>query len=148
MAEIIKTKTGETLHRWETVIKDGAFDLIRDGLILETNADLLLRVLQEGTVSTNVYLRRLHNFALDMGWLPWPALPKRQWPKVRHQPKRAITLEEHQAGKAKITNEKKGTIRKGRKHPASEMEAQRLNDSESAPSGIEFSIPKESLILR
>jgi hypothetical protein len=25
-----------------------------------------------GKVPTNVYLRRLHNFALDMKWLPWP----------------------------------------------------------------------------
>jgi hypothetical protein len=24
--------------------------------------------------STNVYLRRIHNFALDMNWLPWPIL--------------------------------------------------------------------------
>jgi hypothetical protein len=33
-------------------------------------AEHFLRVLAVGTVSTNVYLRRLHNFALDMGWLP------------------------------------------------------------------------------
>jgi len=29
-----------------------------------------------GTVSTNVYLRRLHNFCVDMNWLPWPLVPK------------------------------------------------------------------------
>jgi hypothetical protein len=49
-------------------------------VILEGNADLFLHVLEQGTVSTNVFLRRLHNFALDMSWLPWPVLPKRQWP--------------------------------------------------------------------
>jgi integrase len=31
-----------------------------------------------------------------MGWLPWPLIPKRQWPAVKYKDKRAITLEEHQ----------------------------------------------------
>ena len=52
-------------------------------------------MLESGTVATNVFLRRLHNFALDMGWLPWPVIPKRQWPKVVYGKKRAITWEEH-----------------------------------------------------
>jgi integrase len=43
------------------------------------------------------YLRRLHNLALDLGWLPWPILAKRAWPKIRSQSKRAITAEEHEA---------------------------------------------------
>jgi hypothetical protein len=30
-----------------------------------------------------------------MNWLPWPVLPKRQWPAVRFKEKRAITLQEH-----------------------------------------------------
>jgi integrase len=57
---------------------------------------LRLTLTELGTVSTNVYLRRIHNFALDMNWLPWSILPKRQWPKVKFKEKRAITLEEHQ----------------------------------------------------
>jgi hypothetical protein len=28
-----------------------------------------MAVLKKGTVSTNVFLRRTQNFALDMGWL-------------------------------------------------------------------------------
>ena len=31
-----------------------------------------------------------------MNWLPWPLIPKRQWPAVQFKEKRAITLEEHQ----------------------------------------------------
>jgi integrase len=31
-----------------------------------------------------------------MHWLPWPVLPKPNWPRVRHREKRAITFEEHQ----------------------------------------------------
>jgi integrase len=42
-------------------------------------------------------LRRLHNLALDLGWLPWPILAKRAWPKIRSQSKRAITGEEYAA---------------------------------------------------
>jgi len=64
-------------------------------IIIETPAELLLKVLQTGTVSTNVFLRRLHNFCVDMNWLPWPLIPKRQWPAVRFKDKRAITCDEH-----------------------------------------------------
>ena len=30
-----------------------------------------------------------------MNWLPWPLIPKRQWPAVRFKDKRAITWDEH-----------------------------------------------------
>lgn len=56
----------------------------------------MLRVLQAGGVSTNSYLRRFHNFALALNWLPWPVLPKAQWPVVRHRPRRAVTRVEHE----------------------------------------------------
>jgi integrase len=52
--------------------------------------------MRTGTVSTNLYLRRLHNFCLDMSWLPWPIIPKRQWPEISFKEKRGITCEEHQ----------------------------------------------------
>ena len=96
MNEMTKTKTGSTRIRHERAMKDGAFDLIRNLPIIETHSAHLLKVLETGTVSTNVYLRRLYNFALDMNWLPWPILPKKQWPQVRFKEKRAITLAEHQ----------------------------------------------------
>ena len=79
------------------MLKDEAFDLIRDLPLLETRPEHLLKVMEVGTVSTNVFLRRVHNFALDMGWLPWPVIPKKHWPKITFREKRAITLEEHQA---------------------------------------------------
>jgi hypothetical protein len=76
MEEMIKTKTGSTRVRHEVAMKDKAFDLIRNLPILETHSAHFLKVLELGTVSTNVYLRRIHNFALDMNWLPWSVLPK------------------------------------------------------------------------
>ena len=74
---------------------DDAFDLIRDRQLIETRPEHFLRVLESGKVSTNNYLRRFHNFAVDMGWLPWPVLPKKRWPAIRYKEKRAITFDEH-----------------------------------------------------
>ena len=104
MDEIPKLKTGETQHRWLTAIKDKAFDSIRNLVVLETQAEHFLKVLESGSVSTNIYLRRIHNFALDMNWLPWPVLPKKRWPAVKFKEKRGITLEEHQAIVARELN--------------------------------------------
>lgn len=95
MEEAVKTKVDVTRRRWEVAIKDHALDLLRHRVVLETTADVFLAVLDVGTVSTNVFLRRIHNLAMDMSWLPWPIIPKKQWPPVRFGPKRAITLEEH-----------------------------------------------------
>ena len=88
-------KHGANQHRWRTVAKDRALALLFPKIIIDTPAELLLKVLQAGTVSTNIYLRRLHNFCLDMNWLPWPLIPKRQWPVIRFREKRAITWDEH-----------------------------------------------------
>ena len=96
MDEIIKTKHGETQERWLRAGMDHAFDSIRHLAVFETQAQHFFHVLEIGGVATNVFLRRIHNFALDIGWLPWPVLPKRQWPKVEYGAKRAITFAEHQ----------------------------------------------------
>ena len=53
-------------------------------------------MLRSGTVSTNAFLRKVHNFAVDMNWLPATVIPRRQWPAIHYKEKRAITLEEHQ----------------------------------------------------
>lgn len=94
--QILELKRGDTRYRWMIAMRDESFDSIRNVPLLKTRADHLLAVLQCGTVSTNVYLRRLHNFAVDMGWVLQPIIPKRQWPRIQHQQKRAITLEEHE----------------------------------------------------
>jgi integrase len=104
MDEIPKLKTGATHHRWLTAINDKAFDSIRNMAVLETQAEHFLKVLEVGSVSTNIYLRRVHNFALDMNWLPWPVLPKRRWPAIKFKEKRGITLAEHQAIVARELN--------------------------------------------
>ena len=96
MAEFVKTKSGSNRTRSERAVLTKSFDSIRDRQLLETRAEHFLRVLESGKVSTNNYLRRFHNFAVDMGWLPWPVLPKKRWPVLRYKEKRAITREEHE----------------------------------------------------
>jgi hypothetical protein len=64
---------------------------------LETQAEDFLKVLEDGCISTNLYLRRIHNLAMDMNWLPWPVLPKKRWPAIKFREKRAITCKQHQA---------------------------------------------------
>jgi integrase len=95
MEQIVSLKTGPTQERWKHAAADKAFDLIRNRKLMETGAEHFLTVLNSGSVSTNVYLRRAHNFAIGMHWLPWPVLPRLQWPLVKFKAKRAITLDEH-----------------------------------------------------
>jgi len=96
LEELIKTKFDENARRWRIFSKDRAISPILDLPLIETRAEHFLGVLNAGTVSTNVFLRRLHNFALGLGWLLAPVLPPRQWPKVRYRSKRGITQQEHQ----------------------------------------------------
>ena len=63
--------------------------------ILDTVAEDFWLALKFKKVSTNVYLRRIHNFALGSNWLPVPVLQKSIWPKVEFKEKRATTYEEH-----------------------------------------------------
>jgi len=67
--EIIALKTGPTQTRWKSAAKDKAFSAILDQVLIETQAEHLLAVLRSGTVSTNAFLRKVHNFAVDMNWL-------------------------------------------------------------------------------
>jgi integrase len=90
-------KVGPTLIRHQRAMLDTAFDAIRNLPIVETQPTHFLRALELGSVSTGVFLRRMHNFALDMGWLPWAILPKKRWPVIRFKEKRAVTMAEHQA---------------------------------------------------
>ena len=97
MEAIVKTKQGTTQRRWGQAIRQEAMDVLRPLRILETRPEHFLEVLEAGTVATNVYLRRLHHFAIAMAWLPWPVLAKRHWPAIRYSAKRGITRAEHQA---------------------------------------------------
>lgn len=51
------------------------------------------------------HLRKLHNYCIDMGWLPWLILPRRQWPPIKFKEKRAVTVDEHRQIVARESNQ-------------------------------------------
>ena len=110
LEEIIGIKTGPTQARWKSAAKDKAFVPLLPRILIETQAEHLLAVLRAGTVSTNAFLRKVHNFAVDMNWLPATVIPRRQWPAIHYKEKRAITLEEHQKIIAAEVNPERKTL--------------------------------------
>jgi integrase len=97
MEHIVTKKTDETRRRWEVAIRDKNFDCIRNICVAETRPEHFDKALADGKVSTNVYLRRIHNHALGMEWLLKSVIPRLQWPRPVFKSKRAITAEEHAA---------------------------------------------------
>jgi hypothetical protein len=118
MNDILTKKTDDTLKRWQTAIKDKNFDCIRNLHVCETRPEHFDRVLADGKVSTNVYLRRIHNHALGMEWLLKPVIPPLQWPKYVAKDKRAITVEEHASSKAKRLSEAVSVETSSRRRPS------------------------------
>ncbi len=86
-----------TQVRCARAFRSKAYDPIRTKpLVQTTGADLLALHHANGNCVRH-YLRRLHNLAVDLGWIAWPILAKRAWPKIRSESMRAITAEEHAA---------------------------------------------------
>lgn len=84
-----------TQVRCARAMQGKAFDSIRQIPLLESASDDLLAILKKARVSEAHYLRRLHNLAVGLGWLPWPLLAPKLWPKPQYKPKRGITPDEH-----------------------------------------------------
>ena len=72
------------------------FDSIRKVIVTETSTEAFLSLLEKArNASTNHYLRRLHNYATNLGWLPWQIVPKATWPRPSTKRRRGITAQEH-----------------------------------------------------
>lgn len=95
MDEMATHGVPSTQARCARALHSKAFDPIRRKIIVETTGEDILRIIHANGNSVAHYLRRFHNLALDLGWLAWPLLAKRAWPKIRSCSKRAITAEEH-----------------------------------------------------
>ena len=85
-----------TKTRCARAMQSKAFNGIRHIKLVDTTAEDFLAVLNGGKVSVAHYLKRLHNLALGLGWLSFPVLAPRLWPKLHFKSKRGITLAEHQ----------------------------------------------------
>jgi integrase len=86
-----------TQERCARGFRSKTYDPLRKKPLVETTGEHLLELIHTNGNCVAHYLRRLHNLALDLGWLPWPILAKRAWPKIHSRSKRAITAEEHAA---------------------------------------------------
>ena len=85
-----------TRIRYISAMKTRAFDSIRHKKLLETTVEDFLAILKNKQISVGHNLRRLHNLALMLGWLPVPLLAPCLWPKPQPKARRGITLPEHQ----------------------------------------------------
>ena len=88
-------------ERYAIVFKSPAFDGLRNKRLMETTTDDFLAVFKDGKVSIVCFLKRLHNFALSLGWIAVPLVAPYLWPKYHPKDRRGITLEEHQSLLAK-----------------------------------------------
>ena len=86
-----------TRDRYDQAFREPILARFASRRLLDTRAEDVLQLIQDGTVSTNMYFRRLHSYALTLGWLPWPILNYRQWPSRKYKTKRGVTAEEHHA---------------------------------------------------
>jgi integrase len=91
------TGVESTRKRRATAFRSRPFVLLRGIALLDTEAGHLLAVLDHERAgnSTHHYLRRLHNYALHLGWLLMPVMADAAWPEVRKKKFTAITEEEH-----------------------------------------------------
>jgi hypothetical protein len=61
-------------ERYASVFKSPSFDRLRNKKLLETTADDFFAVFKEGKVAISYFLKRLHNFALSLGWIALPVV--------------------------------------------------------------------------
>jgi integrase len=84
-------------QRYANVFKSSAFDGLRNKRLMETTTDDFLAVFKDGKVSILNFLKRLHNFAVHLGWLAVPMVAPYLWPKYEPKDRRGLTLAEHQS---------------------------------------------------
>ena len=96
MSEMALHGKASTQERCSRAMKSRSLDAIREKTLLATTSDDLLSVMRAGRNTTNHYLRRLHNLAVNLGWLAWPILAKKAWPKIIKSRRRAVTAGEHE----------------------------------------------------
>jgi integrase len=84
-------------ERYASVFKSNSFDGLRRKKLLETTADDFFAVFKDGKVSIIEFLKRLHNFALNLGWIAIPIIAPYLWPKYEPKERRGITRDEQES---------------------------------------------------
>lgn len=98
MEHYVKSGVEATRDRKERAFRSQPFARLHKVTLLDTEADHLFAVLDHKKAgnSAHHYLRRLHNYALHLGWLLAPVMADAAWPAMRKKHFEAITAEEHQ----------------------------------------------------
>ena len=91
-------------ERYATVFKSTRYDGLRNKKLLETTADDFFAVFKMGKPSIINFLKRLHNFALNLGWMAIPIVAPYLWPKYQPKDRRGITRDEQAAILAREKN--------------------------------------------
>ena len=92
MEHYVKSGVESTRDRKERAFRSRPFAMFRTLTLMDTEAIHLLAVLEHRQAgnSTHHYMRRLHNFALHLGWLLIPIMADAAWPLVRKKKFTAI----------------------------------------------------------
>ena len=93
-----------TRVQYAGMFKLPAFDGVRRKKLMETTPDDFLAVFNLGKPSIIEFLKRLHNFALSLGWIAIPIVAPHVWPKYEPKARRGITREEQEAILAREKN--------------------------------------------
>lgn len=98
MEHYAKSGVDSTRDRKERAFRCQPFTRLQKVKLMDTEADHLFAVLEHKRAgnSTHHYLRRIHNYALHLGWLLSPVMAEAAWPAMRKKHFQAITEEEHQ----------------------------------------------------
>jgi integrase len=84
-------------ERYASAFKSPSFNGLRNKKLLETTADDFFAVFKQGKVAITCFLKRLHNFALSLGWIALPVVAPYLWPKYEAKDRRGITPDEQQS---------------------------------------------------
>ena len=84
-------------ERYASVFKSPSYNGLRNKKLLETTAEDFFAVFKEGKVAITCFLKRLHNFALSLGWIALPVVAPYLWPKYEAKDRRGITPDEQES---------------------------------------------------
>jgi hypothetical protein len=97
IAQYVNAGVPESRDRKERAFRSQPFMRLLKVKLLDTEADHLFAVLEHKKAgnAAHHYLRRIHNYALHLGWLLAPVMADAAWPAIRRKHFEAITEEEH-----------------------------------------------------
>ncbi len=97
MDHYCKSGVESTRERKLRAFSSTPFQRLLKVALIDTEADHLFAVLDHRKAgnSAHHYLRRIHNYALHLGWLLSPVMADAAWPVIRSQKKVGLTADEH-----------------------------------------------------